>query len=195
MAKFIDAEGREWKVEFDGLLLDQVLQETGIDIADLSATGLFKLDQHAPTLVKVLSVICADERKERGNMTDRQFSKAIRGNILVSALEAVTGAAENFFPPNVWSAMQSHLNLQKEFTRNWVEIQPLLTKLSAPDMPQPLRDGIMAALAEMMGNIGSQPSATGPSATGQDATQPSDASSSPENAESTPKVYSFVNSG
>lgn len=184
MAKFKDVEGREWTIELDGLLLDSVQQETGIDIADLSAGGLFKLDQHAPTLVKVLAVLCGDERSKR-NMSGRDFSRGIRGDVLQAASAAVLESAKNFFPPSVWSEMQSRLETQKSFSQDWAKIQPLLLRLNAPDMPEAMRDSIMAAMAEMMGSSGSQCLQALASATGQDATQSTPATDSPESAVST----------
>lgn len=182
MAKFTDASGRDWSVEFDGLLLDKVQQDTGIDIADLSAGGLFRLDQHAPTLVKVLAVLCGDERKER-NLSDREFSKAIKGNVLSASLEAIMRAAQIFFPQSTWSELQSRLTQQKDFNRDWSQVQPLVMRLNAPDMPQAMREAIMAAIAEMMGNIGSPELDNALSAGGPAATPPMPVSVSPANAE------------
>jgi len=185
MAKFTDTSGREWKVEFDGLLLDEVRQATGVDIADLSAGGFFRLGEHIPTRVKVLAVLCAEERAER-KLTEREFSKAISGKTLDYSLDAIVSAAQNFFPPKTWSEMQSRWNQQKAFSQDWrANVQPLLMQLNAPEMPQAMRDAIMAALTEMMGNIGSRDLEKLMSAGGQAAQPPNAASDSPENAEST----------
>lgn len=85
----------------DRRLSIDIREETGIDLADLSAGGLFKIDQHMPSLVKVLAVYCQDEIKE-WNLSPREFARAIKGNVLRSAREAVLNAVESFFPPSSW---------------------------------------------------------------------------------------------
>lgn len=88
----------------DYLQPSQPDRRLSIDIreeTDLSAGGLFKIDQHMPSLVKVLAVYCQDEIKER-NLSPREFARAIKGNVRRSALEAVLKAVESFFPPSSW---------------------------------------------------------------------------------------------
>lgn len=185
MATFKDTSGREWRVEFDGLLLDDVLTETGLDLSDLSCGALAQLDHHASSLVKVLRVLCGDEIRER-NLQPREFARALRGDALVEALEAVLGAARDFFPPSVWSAMESRLKSQREFNRQWREIRPMLAKLNEPEVPPALQQAVMEALVEMMELGDSQSLRDAMSAGGRAGIPPTSASSSPENAESPP---------
>ena len=50
MSKFTDALGQEWPLEFDGFLLDRIEKEANVDLADLSAGGLFAVDDGNPLL-------------------------------------------------------------------------------------------------------------------------------------------------
>jgi hypothetical protein len=183
---FKDINDRQWRVEWDGLLLDDVRTETGIDLADLSAGGLATIDQDAPKLVKVLSVLLREEISA-AKMTDRQFSKAIRGKALPAALAAVLGAAADFFPESVWLEVQQRFESQREFRTNWTKIKPLLAKLNEPEMEN-LRPTIFQALTEMMGGGSLEHFQALASATGQVPTQSPPATDSPVNSESAQAV-------
>lgn len=179
---FKDINGREWKIEWDGLLLDDVRTETGIDLADLSAGGLATIDQDAPKLVKVLSVLLREEIKA-ASLTDRQFSKLIKRDVQPAAFAAVLGAAADFFPVNVWSDVQQRFETQREFQTNWMRIKPLLAKLNEPSM-ESLRPTILQALTEMMGGLTSEKLEALASATGQEVTPSSPAIGSLANSAS-----------
>ena len=184
MATFKDVKGREWSIELDGLLLDDVQQETGIDLADLSAGGLAAIDQDAKKLVKVLLVLCRDQRTP-DNITDRQFSKLIVKDALADAMQAVLRSVEHFFPQRTWSAIQSAYETQKSFNDQVAPLKPMIAKLSEPGM-EALKEPVLAALTEMIGAGVLERSVKPPSATGPDATPATPAIDSPENAELTP---------
>lgn len=181
MPTFKDINGREWKVEWDGLLLADVLTETGVDLADLSAGGIATIEQESPKLVRVLTVLLRDEIKE-AKLSDRQFSKGIRGNVFKEAFAAVLGAAADFFPQSVWLEVQQRFESQRKFRESWTKIKPLLAKLREPEM-EALRPAVLQALTEMMGGMDSGTLQDLISATGQDATQSSPATDSPEKSE------------
>jgi len=184
MATFKDVNGREWLIDFDGLLLSDVLDETGLDLGDLSAGGLAAIEQSPIKLVKVLSVLCRDQ-SQRDKITDRQFSKAIRGDVFSKALTAVLEAAESFFPQSQWSDVQFRLENRRQFQTDWAKLQPLLQRLNEPEMDS-LRPAILAAMTEMMGGMSSQNLDELISAGGQDVTPSSPVSASLESVESVP---------
>ena len=185
MPQFQDAQGRQWSIELDGLLLDDVLRETDIDLADLAAGGLAKIDEHAPSLVRVLCVLCGEQIKNQ-KLTPRDFAKAIRGECLTSAVQAVEVAVEDFFPKSTWSAVQSRLSEQKKFSQDWMGLRPLLRKLNEPDTPRSVQDAVMAALAEVMQGIDLQSLTAATSAGGPEGTPPTSAADSPGSAASAP---------
>lgn len=181
---FRDRSNRDWRVEWDGLLLDDVRTQTTIDLADLSGGGLAIIETDAPKLVKVLAVLLR-EQIAGAKLSNEQFSKAIRGDVLTSAFAAVLEAAADFFPQDTWSGIQRHLTSQRTFRTNWIKVKPLLAKLNEPEM-ESLRPAVLQALTEMMGGIDGQQLQELMSATGQVATPSPPVTSSPEKLESTP---------
>ena len=140
--------GKQWNIEFDGLLLDDVMTETGVDLADLSAGGLAEIEQDAKKLVKVLLVLCNPQ-----DLDKRAFSKRIVCEVIPASLKAIVGAAANFFPPSQWSEILQRLEQAKEFDRNWAQIKPMVAKLNQPDMPAVLRDAVMGDNAKALYGI------------------------------------------
>lgn len=185
MATFTDTAERNWTVELDGLLLGEVQSETGIDLGDAAGTAYAKIEDSPILLVQVLAVLCREQIREQ-KLTESQFSKGIRRDVLGRAAEAVLEAAEGFFPPSTWSELQSSLKSLRSFNRQWAKLRPMLAKLNEPEMPPALRDAVMGALTEMMEGIASDKLEKLASASGPAAPPTSAASGSPENAESAP---------
>jgi hypothetical protein len=148
MSSFRDEAGKTWTIQFDGLLLDDVLTETGIDLADLSAGGLSTIDQDAKKLVKVLVVLCGPLE-----IDEREFSRLIVRDVITAAREAIVSAAANFFPPSEWSEIQQLLDQQREFNQQWATIRPMVQKLNEPGMPAELREAVMGALTKAMDDM------------------------------------------
>ncbi len=197
MSKFNDSLGNTWTVEIDGLILDDVLEQTGVDLGDLSAGGLAEIETSTSKLVKVLLVLCADEIQSRGK-TDREFAKGIVREHIDSAFETIVSAVGNFFPPSRWSEIQSRLEQQRTANQDWRELQPMMMRLSDPKLPPAMREAVMAAVAEGMherasakptGTTTSAPSPmVEPSAIGPDDIPPTLAPNVLENAGLTPVV-------
>lgn len=181
MTTFKDAKGREWSIDLDGLLLDDVQRETGIDLADLSAGGLSIIDQDAKKLVKVLLVLCSEQR-DKDRITDRQFSKLIVGDSLTEAMQAVLRSVEHFFPAKTWSAIQSAFESQRNFSEQIAPLKPMIAKLNEPGM-EAMKEPVMLALREMIGSGVLQSLENQASATGQEDIPATYAADSQENAE------------
>jgi len=190
MSQFKDANNESWQVVFDGLLLDEVFQATDVDLADISAGGLADIEQDAKKLVRVLTVVCGDELKERG-IAARDFSRRIYGESITRAQVAIVSAAANFFPPKQWSEILSRLDQQRGFNEQWAAMQPLVSKLNHPSLPSAMKEAVMAAIAQGIDKGMTAPTATSTSpnstateasATGQDPTPPTLAPSVLENS-------------
>ena len=191
MSKFTDQMGDTWAVEFDGLLLDEIANATGVDLADLSGGGLVEVEQDAKKLVRVLCVICADEISNRGK-SNRDFAKRIVGETIEKATEAIVSAAGNFFPPKQWSELQSRLDSQRQLAEQTRTAKPLMALLAV--LPEGMRIGAMEELQRSMAQgmsegttaptntTTSAQSEPSPSVIGQDATQPTVAPNVLENA-------------
>jgi len=181
---FTDLNGKGWTIELDGLLLNDVREETGVDLADLSAGGLSAIDQDAVKLVRVMCVLCREQFAADG-LTDRSFSKLIRGDALQAAFATVMGSVETFFPQTTWSEVQSAFEKQKAFNLHWTHVKPLLAKLNDPDM-ESMRPAVLNAMTEMMQIGDSDTLEKLTSATGPDATPQRPVVDSPESAELAP---------
>ena len=190
MSQFKDANNESWQVVFDGLLLDEVFQATDVDLADISAGGLADIEQDAKKLVRVLTVVCGDELKERG-IAARDFSRRIYGESITRAQVAIVSAAANFFPPKQWSEILSRLDQQRGFNEQWAAMQPLVSKLNHPSLPSAMKEAVMSAIAQGIDKGMTAPTATSTSpnstateasATGQDPTPPTLAPSVLENS-------------
>jgi hypothetical protein len=185
--------GLAWQFEFDCFLLDRVDKEANVDLADLSAVGLFAVVRDAKALGRVLAVVCAEQLKERGTSPD-QFIKQIRKDALTRAREAVLEALADFFPATEWSAMQSALTMRK----NQPEMTPEQLQLAAGFLkmdPEVQRD-VMSLIQQEMTEGGSLPlSPEGESVFVQAATPPTPVEDSPESAESAPEDLPSETSG
>lgn len=110
---FKDNQDRRWKIEFDAFLLDDVYSETGIDLADMSASGYAQIGNNIRPLVKVLVELLRHQLKAEG-VSPAEFNRSVNGEVAEEAFHAIMGAAENFFQPSQWSGLRSNLKTQEE---------------------------------------------------------------------------------
>jgi len=167
---FIDSTGQTWAVALDGLLLAE-LREAGIDIVQ---DGLHFIEAREDVLTKALLILCRDQRVGiTPAITEKQFAQRLDGNTHEKAIVAVRGAAELFFRPSRWSEIQSRSAKRKEIEDQYDALRPMLSMLDQPDMPQQMRDAVMAAINDQIRagmNSGSTEPTGNPSASGQDVT-------------------------
>jgi hypothetical protein len=193
VSKFTDALGQEWRLEFDGFLLDRIEKEASVDLADLSAGGLLAVERDAKALVRVLSVACDEQLKER-RKSAAEFQTQIRKDAITRARKAVMEALTDFFPESEWSEMQSSLTTRKsqpEMTPEQLQLAAGFLKMD----PEVQRD-VMSWIQQEMAEDGSLPSLPdGESAPDQDITPPTPADDSLENAKSAPEVSPSETSG
>lgn len=201
VATFIDTNGKEWLVEFDAFLLDEIRSEIGIDLADLASRGYAKVDSDAISLIRVLSILCRDEYSTPpGKLTPRQFGKLIRGEAFASGRAAIARAARDFFPPSEWSEIQSSLAKRKEsqkilasgkeFSEVWDTVGPILTAIETmpPDMKEAAMVEVKKQIEEAGGDSMDLEKLTElASAIDQDSTPSNAVTDSPESAESPPE--------
>ena len=185
MSKFTDALGQEWRLTFDGFLLDDIEKEAKVDLADLSAGGLLAVERDAKALIRVLVVACDEQLKERGKPA-AEFQRQIRKEAITRAREAVMDALADFFPESEWSAMQSSLTKRKkqpEMTPEQLQLTVGFLKMD----PAVQRD-VMSVIQQEMAEGGSLQLSPGDvSASDQDAKPPPPVDDSPESVESAPK--------
>ncbi len=193
MSTFTDALGHEWRIEFDGFLLDRIEKEASVDLADLSAVGLLAVERDVKALVRVVTVACGEQIKGlRRAVPD--FQRNIRKDAITRARKAVMEALADFFPESEWSAMQLSLTTLKNQEKQMGpmnELEKLLPIFTA--LPKEIQDQLFREGIEQAGN---SPSSTGnESVPDQDTTPPTPADDSPENAESAPEDSPSETSG
>lgn len=193
MSTFTDALGQEWRLEFDGFLLDRIEKEASVDLADLSAGGLFAVERDVKALVRVLSVACDEQLKERRKPA-AEFQKQIRKEAITRARKAVMESLADFFPESEWSAMQSNLTTRK----NQPEMTPEQLQLAAGFLkmdPEVQRDVMSLIQQEAMagGSLASLPD--NESAPDPDTTPSTPADDSQENVTSAPEDSPSETSG
>ena len=99
MANFTDAQDRTWKVFID-IPIVKKLKEHDLDILNFFANNfeVFEAIVGDPVrLVDTLWLVCEDQVKERG-MDEVGFAKALYGDALMSAAEALVEGVCDFFP-------------------------------------------------------------------------------------------------
>jgi hypothetical protein len=204
MAVFKDGKGREWKVELDGFILEDVRSEVGVDLGDWSAAGWHRLATHSPTVGMVLASVCADQYPE----SRREFAKTIVGAAIESGRKAMLTAASVFFPPSEWSEIQSNLEKRKknqqviitgkEFNEIWETVAPIFTAIES--MPPEMKAGAEAELAKQIKAAGGtitdlEKLKALASAGGQEGTPSTSGKNSPGSAESSEGESPSGNSG
>ena len=168
------ALNRDWSIRFDGLLLGELRDQTGIDLADVMGESWLKIETDQATMTRAVCFLCSEQL---GAITAKQLAEAICGETAEQVSQALWGAAKVFFRPRLMSALESAL----EKRRAMAEVLEAMRLLDS--LPEAMREGaLMELTAKMSGAL--QPSPELPSASGQAATPSMPATDSPVPVES-----------
>lgn len=97
MAKFNDASGREWVFEITYTAIKRVRALAGVDLLDVGKAGCLNRMLGDPVLLcDVLFALCKPQC-ERLAVSDEEFGRALRGDVLGSAYRAVADELVGFF--------------------------------------------------------------------------------------------------
>lgn len=96
MQKFIDSLGREWSVSLTVAELEQILEQTNVDVG--RTTDIAKLFEDTRVFLKVLWVFIGDQIRVAG-VTEQDVKRAIDADAMGRAVEAVQREIL-FFSPN-----------------------------------------------------------------------------------------------
>lgn len=96
MATFTDHKKRDWTVELDAPLIVAVRKDCSIDLTKGESYG--KLFDDPVLLADVLAVLCREQIQKFGTITADEFRAQVRGDAIVSGLEAVKEAQLDFSP-------------------------------------------------------------------------------------------------
>lgn len=172
MTTFQDNAGTEWKLSLDAFTLGELRDAKKIDLADPAGLDYARCERDPATLVAALAVLCSDERKAK-SLSERDFAKRITGEAIERAWDALWRAAKVFFPPKLWSDLESNLGQH----RGMEAARPMMAALNQPGMPQEMREVVMQQVASMLSGS-FENSMANPSVSGLDAT-PSNSASEP----------------
>lgn len=99
MSRFKDANHREWHLDITVNELRRVKKMVDLDLLDLEeGRTIARLANDPILLVDVLWILCEDQAQKEG-ITDEQFGRSLRGEVIEHATEALFEALTDFFPP------------------------------------------------------------------------------------------------
>jgi hypothetical protein len=178
---FTDAAGREWTIQFDGLLLANLREAHKIDLADITGDTYERLYCDQSLLTVAIAFLCGEQLQSHG-IAASQLSKSIYGEAAERAWDALWRAAKVFFRPKLWSVLEPALTQRIRLAEQWPAMAPLV-RLMGQEIPEGMREVIAAEIAAASSSSHSMASE---SAAGPAATLPTSAFASPASAESTP---------
>jgi hypothetical protein len=100
MARFKDSQGREWDVAIDVNQLRVVRERCQFKLGDILANemaGLKELASDPELLVRVLYTLCEEQTTKNG-IEPEVFGRAIVGDVIQDAFDALMGAYADFCP-------------------------------------------------------------------------------------------------
>jgi hypothetical protein len=97
MAKFRDNDSRDWPIFLTTDLIKDVRRKLEIDLADLNGHLYTRLADDPVLLVDTLWVLCEAEAKGR-DVSPAAFAKALAGDPIEDAVNALVEAITDFFP-------------------------------------------------------------------------------------------------
>jgi len=121
MRVFTDANGRSWSLAVDLPNRDRVLADTQFDLFEaIDQDQLAKLSR-PQVLIPVLFSLSRPDA-EAAKITPEQFARAMIGDVLEEASEALLGALTDFFPSRRRKPLQALLAKSKEASDRQAEI-------------------------------------------------------------------------
>jgi hypothetical protein len=106
VTSFRDAKNREWRIELDDVVLEQVEQQFGFDLLSFDRPPFEQLARNPRQFVKLLAFLCREQSAATG-VDDQEFRRSIKPEQLEPAGRALLEALSFFFPPSTRSAWQS----------------------------------------------------------------------------------------
>ena len=162
MPKFTDNAGRECNTHIDVPAARMVRKELGADLLDLDE-GLPKIYGDPVLLCDVLYLLCR-EQSERAGVSDEEFGRGLRGEVLGDACSAFLHALMDFFPTRqreMLAAMEAMgetlmTTLHTLATKELPELMTAVGGESSRDTPQPSDTSQPGPCANSHGNTKSE---------------------------------------
>ena len=116
MHKFKDAGNKEWEIDFSLGMAAKLKDDLGIDVLD-GGDSLTKLATDPYTTANALYVIC-EEQAVKAGISDEQFGRLLKGDVIDSAAEALLAELVDFFPKRQREALRTMLASLTEMQDN-----------------------------------------------------------------------------
>jgi len=148
MRSFKDTEGRQWVVRVSVDTLKRVKALLGVDLTE-AATGdlMGRLADDPVLLADVLYAVCQPEAEGR-DISDEAFGRALGGDAIDEAADALIGALVDFFPKRRRALLEKAK--QKLDGLNDVTVGLALERLDDPALEQRLREKVGREMDEAM---------------------------------------------
>jgi hypothetical protein len=141
MKQFKDEQGRDWMIDVTVGAIKSVRELLKVDLWNFFGDEAKRILSDPPMLVDVVYVLCKQQCTERG-LTDVDFGRLFRSDVLEAASNALIGAVIDFFPKSrqtilkAWAAKSETLGQQID-QKMMDQIQSLkLTDMLAPGKSQ-----------------------------------------------------------
>jgi hypothetical protein len=161
MQKFTDAENRTWHIEVTVPVVRRVLGRLEVQLLDLIDVDgpLFKRLLKDPCfLCDVLFVIC--EPQATGlNVSDEDFGRALRGNALEDATEALLRGIADFFPDAKREVLMNLLGKMDRYQE--LALRVISQRLTAETKKLDTPEGVEEIELEISQAIFARPTASG----------------------------------
>ncbi len=113
MAAFTDAENRTWVVQINVDVIKRVRALLDVDLLDTVNGRLFEQLAGDPVLLcDVLYAVCKPQADEHG-VSDEEFGRAMVGDVIEQATEALLEELANFFPSRTGQILRQALQKMK----------------------------------------------------------------------------------
>lgn len=147
MRSFTDNEGRMWAVAVHVASVKRVKGLAGVDLMEALDSGLIERFIRDPVLLcDVIYAVCKPEADERG-VTDEEFGRAMAGDAIEHATEALLGEIVSFSPnPRDRAALGRVLkatNTAMERARDLIE-----TRLDSGELDRAIDEALVEAETE-----------------------------------------------
>jgi hypothetical protein len=119
MHSFRDADGRAWNLDVTIPVLRRVRDALGVELLDLAdpKSDLFRKVARDPVLLCDMLFVLCQKAAEAESVADEQFGRALRGDALEAATDALMRAIADFFPSGRKAILTSLLDKMSEYDK------------------------------------------------------------------------------
>lgn len=127
MSKFTDAKSREWLIDLDPLVIDDVFKELTISLYTLTDNGMKALQElleNTPVFCNLVYILVRDQAREAG-IDEREFMRGMKGDALEEMGIAFYKALAEFYPKKKRELMMQALNQMSDHQN---QLMPMMQK-------------------------------------------------------------------